>query len=80
MEEKGLRNLIYFTTDMVYGHTREHPRFETHPRDPLCPYGEAKYQTELLCEKYRTKGFNVPIFRPRLIHWAGTIRNTRKII
>ena len=79
MEEKGLRNLIYFTTDMVYGHTREHPRFETHPRDPLGPYGEAKYQTELLCEKYRAKGFNVPIFRPRLIIGPGRLGILEKL-
>ncbi len=79
MEDKGLRNLIYFTTDMVYGHTLEHPRFENHPRAPLGPYGEAKYQTELLCEKYRTKGFNIPIFRPRLIIGPGRLGILEKL-
>lgn len=79
MEAKGLRNLIYFTTDMVYGHTLEHPRFENHPREPLGPYGEAKYQTELLCEKYRTKGFNIPIFRPRLIIGPGRLGILEKL-
>ena len=79
MEAKNLRNLIYFTTDMVYGHTLEHPRFENHPRAPLGPYGEAKYQTELLCEKYRTKGFNIPIFRPRLIIGPGRLGILEKL-
>ena len=79
MEQKGLRNLIYYTTDMVYGHTVEDPRFENHPRAPLGPYGEAKYQTELLCERYREKGFNIPIFRPRLIIGPGRLGILEKL-
>lgn len=79
MQQKDLRNLVYFTTDMVYGHTVEHPRFENHPRAPLGPYGEAKYQTELLCEQYRTKGFNIPIFRPRLIIGPGRLGILEKL-
>lgn len=79
LERKGLRNLVYFTTDMVYGHTKEDPRYETHPREPLGPYGEAKYQTELLCEKYREKGFNVTIFRPRLIIGPGRLGILEKL-
>ena len=68
MVSHELTNLVYYTTDMVYGHTVHNPRFEDHPRVPVGPYGEAKYQTELLCEKYRKeKGFNITIFRPRLI-------------
>jgi len=69
-----LNNLIYYTTDMVYGHTVHNPRFEDHPRAPVGPYGEAKYQTELLCEKYRKeKNFNITIFRPRLIIGEGRL-------
>ena len=79
MQQKGLKNLVYFTTDMVYGHTVEHPRFENHPRAPLGPYGEAKYQTELLCEQFRTKGFNIPIFRPRLIIGPGRLGILEKL-
>ncbi|MAM89064.1 NAD-dependent epimerase/dehydratase family protein [Allohahella sp. A8] len=79
MQRTGLRNLIYYTTDMVYGHTRFHPRFEDHPREPLGPYGEAKYQTELLCERYREKGFNITIFRPRLIIGPGRLGILEKL-
>ena len=79
MQEKGLKNLIYFTTDMVYGHSLENPRFENHPRKPLGPYGNAKYQTELLCERYREKGFNIPIFRPRLIIGPGRLGILEKL-
>ncbi|MDH3588325.1 MAG: NAD(P)-dependent oxidoreductase [Gammaproteobacteria bacterium] len=79
MQQNGLRNLIYFTTDMVYGHTLQDPRTEDHPRAPLGPYGEAKYRTELLCEDYRTKGFNIPIFRPRLIIGPGRLGILEKL-
>lgn len=79
MQKKGLKNLIYFTTDMVYGHSFENPRFENHPREPLGPYGKAKLQTEILCEKYRTKGFNIPIFRPRLIIGPGRLGILEKL-
>ncbi len=67
------RRMIYFTTDMVYGHTLENPRTEDHPRAPLGPYGQAKYETELLCERYRDLGFNITLFRPRLIIGEGRV-------
>lgn len=80
MESRDLNNLIYFTTDMVYGHTVHNPRFEDHPRVPIGPYGEAKYQTELLCEKYREeKAFNITIFRPRLIIGEGRLGILEKL-
>ncbi len=67
------RKVIYYTTDMVYGHTVENPRPESHKREPLGPYGDAKYQSELLCEKYRERGFKITIFRPRLIIGPGRL-------
>ena len=79
MESRSLRNMIYYTTDMVYGKTVENPRPESHPRVPLGPYGEAKYQTELLCEKYREQGFNITIFRPRLIIGPGRLGILEKL-
>jgi dTDP-glucose 4,6-dehydratase len=79
MEKRSLNNLVYYTTDMVYGKTVEDPRPETHPRVPIGPYGEAKYQTELLCERYREKGFNITIFRPRLIIGPGRLGILEKL-
>ena len=69
----GCRKMIYYTTDMVYGHTLENPRPESHARVPLGPYGNAKYESELLCEKYRERGFNITLFRPRLIIGPGRL-------
>ncbi|MBW3139295.1 NAD(P)-dependent oxidoreductase [Ferrimonas balearica] len=79
LKQRGAKRLIYFTTDMVYGHTREHPRTESHPRVPLGPYGEAKYQSELLCERYRQEGFDITIFRPRLIIGPGRLGILEKL-
>jgi dTDP-glucose 4,6-dehydratase len=79
MIENRLDNLVYFTTDMVYGKTVHNPRFEDHPRVPIGPYGEAKYQTELLCEEYRKRGINISIFRPRLIIGPGRLGILEKL-
>lgn len=79
MEASGLRNLIYYTTDMVYGHTVIHPRTEDHPCVPIGPYGEAKYQTEKLCDEYRAKGYNITLFRPRLIIGHGRLGILEKL-
>ena len=37
MEKHKLANMIYYTTDTVYGHTEIHPRTEQHPRKPIGP-------------------------------------------
>ena len=79
MESKGLRNMVYYTTDMVYGHTVENPRTEEHPCKPIGPYGEAKYQTEHLVDTYREKGFNITLFRPRLIIGHGRLGILEKL-
>jgi len=79
MEKNELRNLVYYTTDMVYGHTEIHPRTEEHPCKPIGPYGEAKYQTELMCDKYRKQGFNITLFRPRLIIGHGRLGILEKL-
>ncbi|MBY5991868.1 NAD-dependent epimerase/dehydratase family protein [Ferrimonas balearica] len=73
LDSRGCHRLVYFTTDMVYGHTRIHPRPESHPREPLGPYGEAKYHTELLCEQRRKAGWRITLFRPRLIIGPGRL-------
>lgn len=80
LEKNGCKRMIYYTTDMVYGHTVQHPRFEDHPRAPLGPYGDAKLETEFLCEEFREKkGFNISIFRPRLIIGPGRLGILEKL-
>lgn len=69
----GCRRLVYFTTDMVYGHMLTRLVDETHRCKPLGPYGGSKLASEELCAAYRDQGMNISIFRPRLIIGPGRL-------
>jgi dTDP-glucose 4,6-dehydratase len=73
MEQAGARNLVQFTTDMIYGHTHDIPKPESARKEPLGEYGRSKLATEELCFKARERGFNITIFRPRLIIGPGRL-------
>lgn len=79
MKENNLSKMVYYTTDMVYGHTKFNPRTEEHPCAPLGPYGEAKYQTEKLVDQFRQQGFSITLFRPRLIIGHGRLGILEKL-
>ena len=79
LQANGLSKMVYYTTDMVYGHSKQNPRYENHPREPLGPYGDAKLATEYLCQEYRDNGFNITIFRPRLIIGPGRLGILEKL-
>lgn len=73
MEGVGARRLVHFTTDMVYGHTVQVPTPENAPTAPLGEYGQSKLDTEILCAEWRRKGFDITLFRPRLIIGPGRL-------
>ncbi|MEZ5775993.1 MAG: NAD(P)-dependent oxidoreductase [Hyphomicrobiaceae bacterium] len=73
MEPRGARDLVHFTTDMIYGTALTVPQNEDHPKNPLGEYGRSKLASEALCVEYRQKGFRIPIFRPRLIIGPGRL-------
>lgn len=73
------RNLIFFTTDMTYGKPQYLPLDENHPQNPFGPYGLSKKNAEYLCKQYREKGFNITIFRPRLINGPGRLGILQKL-
>ncbi len=73
MDAAGARNLVHFTTDMIYGHTVEYPMTEDHPVAPLGEYGLSKWKTEELAAEWRTRGMNISLFRPRLIIGPGRL-------
>ncbi|MFQ6024049.1 MAG: NAD-dependent epimerase/dehydratase family protein [Acidiferrobacterales bacterium] len=77
--ERECGKLIYFTTDMVYGHMKKTPQDESHPKEPLGPYGESKNVSEDLCASYRERGMNITIFRPRLIIGPGRLGVLKKL-
>jgi dTDP-glucose 4,6-dehydratase len=74
MGQAGAHRLVQFTTDMIYGHTHDIPKREDARKEPLGHYGGSKLAAEQLCERWRqTKGFNISIFRPRLIIGPGRL-------
>jgi dTDP-glucose 4,6-dehydratase len=73
MEKAGAKNLVQFTTDMVYGHSVTIPQDETHPCAPLGEYGLSKLKVEELAAEWRKKGFRISLFRPRLIIGPGRL-------
>jgi dTDP-glucose 4,6-dehydratase len=73
MEKAGARRLVQFTTDMIYGHTHDIPKPENARKEPLGEYGKSKLATENLCIEWRRKGFDITIFRPRLIIGPGRL-------
>lgn len=73
MDRRGASKLVHFTTDMVYGHTHQVPAGEDSPTNPLGEYGASKLASEKLCEKWRERGFDISMFRPRLIIGPGRL-------
>ena len=71
MEQKGCTKYIIFSTDMTYGKPHYLPVDTKHPQNPFGPYGQSKLLSEQLCRKYRAKGMNITIFRPRMIMGPG---------
>jgi dTDP-glucose 4,6-dehydratase len=58
---------------MVYGYPQSVPINEDHPTLPLGEYGKSKLASEELCQKYRERGINISIFRPRPIVGPGRL-------
>lgn len=79
LSERGCHNLIYFSSDMVYGKPKRLPVDINHQRKPFGPYGQSKKTAEDLCKVYREKGLNITIFRPRLIIGPGRLGVLKKL-
>ncbi len=79
MDKCGCKQLVHFTTDMIYGHSVTVPQTEDHEAAPLGEYGASKLATEPLADEYRKKGFNITIFRPRLIIGPGRLGILQKL-
>lgn len=75
----GCKNLIYFSTDMVYGKPLELPVKSDHPQNPFGFYGLSKQASEQLCREFREKKINITIFRPRMIIGPGRLGILKKL-
>lgn len=74
MKRHGNRNLVFWSTDMVYGPALVTPRTESHPRHPFGPYGRSKVAAEdLIATAVAAGDLSCSVFRPRLILGAGRL-------
>lgn len=73
MSEDGVHQMVFFSTDMVYGKPQYLPVDTKHVQNPFGYYGKSKKAAEAICEKYRTEGMNITIFRPRMIIGKGRL-------
>ena len=53
MVAAGVRRLVFSSTAAVYGHPRQVPITEDHPREPISPYGDSKLMFERILPWYR---------------------------
>jgi dTDP-glucose 4,6-dehydratase len=71
--QAGVRKYLMLSTDMIYGKPQYLPVDTNHPKNPFGPYGQSKKECEEICKKYRQKGMNITIFRPRMINGPGRL-------
>ncbi|MHA1238023.1 MAG: GDP-mannose 4,6-dehydratase [Candidatus Odinarchaeia archaeon] len=63
---------VYFSSAAVYGNPREIPIKESHPTNPLSPYGVSKFSGEKYCKMfYETLGLPVVILRLFNVYGIG---------
>lgn len=79
MERNGATHMVQFTTDMTYGKPQYLPVDSMHPQIPFGPYGQSKKDAEDICRDYRNKGFQITIFRPRMINGPGRLGILKKL-
>ena len=58
---------------MVYGKPQYLPVDAGHPQQPFGYYGASKKKAEDICRKFRDRGMNITIFRPRMIIGKGRL-------
>ncbi len=80
MKTRKLKNLIFWSTDMVYGIQKETPISEKAIPCPLGDYGNTKLLAEkIVIEEVNNNQINCTIFRPRLIIGPGRLGILKKL-
>ena len=72
-EATKVKKIIYTSSSAVYGVPARNPVLESDQPHPMEDYGMAKYEAELICEKYIKKGLDISIIRPRTIMGHGRL-------
>ena len=73
--------LVYPSTAAIYGNPMTNPIKESHPINPLSPYGISKLTGELYCDIYRSKfGVNCEIFRLFNVYGIKTETDGKDVI
>ncbi len=74
MKQQANHNLVFWSTDMVYGPALTIPRPEDHPRHPYGPYGRSKVAAEdIIAVALKAGDITCTTFRPRLILGPGRL-------
>jgi len=63
----GVKRFIFISSSSVYGIPKELPITESSPFAPVCEYSRSKVAAEGICNKYRQKGLQITVIRPRTI-------------
>jgi len=71
--ELSVSKVIYTSSSAIYGVPEKNPVTELTTPNPMEAYGQAKYQSELLCQEFIDKGLDVSIIRPRTIMGHGRL-------
>lgn len=64
-KQTGVKRVIHISSTAVYGIPDHHPLYEDDALSGVGEYGKAKIAAEKICERYRSEGSVVTIFRPK---------------
>jgi dTDP-glucose 4,6-dehydratase len=79
-ELSTLRQVVFVSTDMVYGKQSHSPVSSQAELSPIGHYGQSKLQAEsILLQASLATGIPVTIFRPRLIAGAGRLGTLKRL-
>ncbi len=76
MRRNGVNKIVFSSTAATYGEPVRIPIDETHPQNPINPYGQSKLMIEKIMDDY-DKAYNLKSVRLRYFNVAGADSNNR---
>ena len=68
---RGVRKVVYCSTQGVHGNVRNPPADEDAPIEPEDYYQQTKYEGEEVCARFIEQGMDITILRPTAIYGPG---------